>query len=155
MERVTILDWDKFLNTVIDLWERFYLQWILEGDRIQIVYYENLRNKNLKSTLVDIGKYLDFGIDEERLKCVKNHDEGYFHREKTCFDMDTKPKDSTSDFVYSNRQISLINSAIQRVNEAIKRRGFNSFHMQSYMGTNFKLNYCKPLNYCKQAKLLF
>ena len=118
------------------------MQWILEGDRIQIVYHETLTKQNLKSTLVDLGQYLSFTIDEERLNCVIKHREGYYRRKKACFDINTKPKNSTSDFVYSNKQITLINSAIQRVNEAIKNRKFKSSHMHSYMSTNFKLNYC-------------
>ena len=79
------------------------------------------------------------------MNCAIKHSEGYFHRNKACFDMNTKPNDRTWDSVYSNKQTTLINSAIQRVNEAIKKREYDSSHMNSYMDTKLNLNYCKVI----------
>ena len=136
-------DWDNFVLSSIQLWKNYYLNWIGEGNQILIVYYDDLKSpEKLKASLKNIITFMNFTIDEERLDCVLKHPEGVFHRKESCYDRNTKPKNIQTDFIYSNQQISLINSAIKQVNKAMRNRGLKSSHLPSYENTNVKLKYC-------------
>ena len=131
--------WNQFIYTSIQLWKNFYIQWIKEGDRIIVIYYEELKSEKLKEHLIRLARFMNFTIDEERLSCVLKYPVGKFRRKDTCFDPTTKPKDSTDDQVYLDEHVILINSAIQKVSDVIKQRKFDSSIIDMYMNSNFKI----------------
>merc|ERR1711860_319817 len=95
--------WEKFVHIKIRSWKNFYLDWLehTPKDRIHVVIYERLKagGQSLETTLRDASEFLlregglqvsgDTKIDEGRMKCVLEHGEGVFHRNK---DSTKKPK---------------------------------------------------------------
>ena len=141
---IFISDWNTFVRTSIQSWKDFYLKWIMKGEDILIIYYEDLKDPvKLKYNLINIGNFLEktnkMQIDTERLKCVLNHPDGKFRRKTPCF---TKPKNINTSFIYSNHQKVFINKAIKQVNEEIRKRGIEYPALPSYEDTNIKLTYC-------------
>ena len=118
------------------------MQWIKEGNRINIVYYEELKSEKLKEKLIELANFMNFQIDKERLSCVLRYPVGKFRRKDTCFDPTTKPKDNSDDHVYLDEHVIMINSAIRRGSYVIKQRNLDSSIIAMYENSNFRLEYC-------------
>ena len=124
------------------MWENFYLEWLTKGQNILVVYYEDLvKTDSLMPTIRKMMTFMNFTIDEDRLNCVSKHGEkGSFYQAVKC--VRKRPSDENIDYIYSKKHIKWINSAIRKVNRAIKDRGFDDTHLRTYENTNVKLNYC-------------
>ena len=140
--------------STIQLWENLYLQWINLGERILLVQYENLSSDLRSKTLKDICNFLDFNLNEERLKCVLGHTKvtkrrSVFRRKRKCFNdkMTTNSgkrnmNQSTSDNIFTKSHRIWINSAIRNVHQSLFRRGLVSSSITEYKDTIIKLNDC-------------
>ena len=75
-------DWDKFVRITIQLWEQFYVQWLLEGKDVKMVYYEKLGTDQLESTLKKMASFMNHTIEKDRFKCFVKHLNEYQHKKK-------------------------------------------------------------------------
>ena len=108
-----------------------------------IIYYEDLTKKdNLIPTLEKIVKFMNFTVQKERLDCVSKYRKGKFYQNGKCIPKTQKQDCDEDGFIYSKKHVRWINSAIRKVNKAIKQRGFDNSHLQSYENINVKLPYC-------------
>ena len=108
-----------------------------------VIYYEDLIKKdNLKSSILQIVNFMNFTIQKERLSCVSKHRKGRFYDNQKCIPRAQKEICDSIEFIYSNKQMKSINSAIRKVRKAIKKRGLNDSQLRSYEDTNIKLTYC-------------
>ena len=101
-----------------------------------------MKSEKLRTHLIDLANFINFTIDEERLRCVLKHPLGKFRRIETCFDPTTNSKHSADHHVYLDDHVILINTAIQRVSEIIKERNFDSSIIDKYKNSNFRIEYC-------------
>ena len=124
------------------MWENFYLEWLTKGQNILVVYYEDLvKTDSLMPTIRKMMTFMNFTIDEDRLNCVSKFGvKGNFYQAVRC--VRKRPNDENVDYIYSKKHVKWINSAIRKVNRAIKDRGFDDTHLRTYENTNVKLNYC-------------
>ncbi|XP_054749194.2 sialate:O-sulfotransferase 1-like [Lytechinus pictus] len=72
-------EWEEFVEEESSHWERMMRNCLKDSLRTMVVFYENLQ-ANLEMELAHIHRFLRVPIDIERLKCVKGHSEGKFHR---------------------------------------------------------------------------
>ena len=108
-----------------------------------IIYYEELTKKdNLETSILQITNFMNFTIQKERLSCVSKHRKGKFYQNQKCIPRAQKEICDRIEFIYSNKQIKFINSAIRKVRKAIRKRGLDDSHMRTYKDTNIKLTYC-------------
>ena len=140
------LDWDNFVNISIQLWEQFYLEWLTNGENIMIIYYEDIiREDNLIPTIKKVTEFMNFTVQKERLDCVSKHRKGKFYQSAKCIPKTQKEAGEKDDFVYLKKHVKWINSAIRKVNKAIKNRGFDDSHLRTYENNNVKLTYCSKI----------
>ena len=150
------LDWNDFVLFKIHRWKEFYVKWLKEGRKVMVVVYENLTNNDmLRHHLYDILDFMNFKVDLSRIECTIKHSEGKFHRNHhTCIkkkvtdrgneDYSTyyeKNNDITND-IFTNDHKLVINMAIDTVNEALVKRGFNPLPIDDYKNTKIKLKIC-------------
>lgn len=108
-----------------------------------VIYYEDLTKKdNLETYILQIANFMNFTIQKERLTCVLKHRKGKFYQNQKCIPRAEKEICDRMEFIYSNKQMKWINSAINKVRKAIRKRGLDDSHLQSYKDTNIKLTYC-------------
>ena len=118
-------------------------EWLENGKHIVIIYYEELIQKdNLIPTLEKIVGFMNFKVPKERLSCVVKHQNGKFIQNGKCITKTQKRACEEDDFIYSKKHVRWINSAIRKVNKAIRNRGFDHSQLQAYENTNLKLPYC-------------
>ena len=135
-------------------WEEFYVKWLKEGRQVMVVVYENLTKDMLRHHLYDILDFMNFKVDLRRIECTIKHSEGKFHRNQTCImkkvgdrgnedysTSDEKNNDITND-IFTNEHKLVINMAIDTVNEALVKRGFNPLPIDDYKNTKIKLKIC-------------
>ena len=78
-----------------------------------IIYYEELTKKdNLETSILQIANFMNFTIQKERLSCVSKHRKGKFYQNQKCIPRAQKELRDSIEFIYSNKQTKLINSAI-------------------------------------------
>ena len=137
-----LLDWDNFVRITIQSWEEFYLDWLIEGKDIMMVYYEKLKIDQLDSTLMDIASFLNHTIENKRLDCFIKHSRDFERVENCIVTSEKERRNFKNKYIYSKKHITWINSAIRAVSIEAKTRGFDSVHLLSYQNTNLKLKYC-------------
>ena len=123
---------------------------INKGNRILIVHYENLtNNRALKQALKDVCSFLEFGFDEDRFKCIAMHPFENFKRTNSCMKniaSAVKAKEVISKLhkqknIFKGKHNIWINSAIDKVNNAARRRG-NLSIIHDYKNTVVHFNVC-------------
>ena len=145
-----ILDWDRFVFYTIQLWEEFYIQWIVKGKNILIIRYENLNHKgSLNRILREVCNFLDFPVNKNRLKCALKNEFNRFRRKKQCLKVSDSPSHgfineqlNNSD-IFSQKHKLWINAAIRNVNTAICNRKMKDKSILSYTNAKVKFNICK------------
>ena len=104
---------------------------INKGNRILIVHYENLtNNRALKQALKDVCSFLEFGFDEDRFKCMARHPFENFKRTNSCMKNIASAVKVKENIFKQHKQKNIfkakhnvwINSAIDKVNDAARRR---------------------------------
>ena len=137
-------DWNNFLHISIQLWEKFYIDWLSSGKNILVVFYEDLLKEDIFiPTIERMVRFMNFTIDKERLNCVSKHRKGKFFQGAKCIGKRRIQDNETfNGYIYSKKHIRWINSAIRKVKKAMEDRGLRGTHMDTYENTNIKLNYC-------------
>ena len=87
-------------------------------------------------------QFMNFTVDNDRLNCVSKHRKGTFYQAAKCVGKSQTQGIENIDYIYSNKLIRWINSAIRKVQNAMKDRGLDGSHMHSYVNTKVKLKYC-------------
>ena len=118
------------------------MEWLINGNHILVIYYEELTEGNLKPALEKIIQFMNFTTHKERLDCVSKHRKGNFYQHAKCIPNAKKDDQQNNKYVYSAKHVRWVNSAIRRVNNEIKRRGFDDSYLNSYENNNFPLTYC-------------
>merc|ERR1719422_1845155 len=104
-----------------------------------MVYYEQLVTHQIESTLKKMASFMNHKIEKDRFKCFVKHLNEYQHKKK-CIGHSIKEERKFENInIYSRKHTIWINSAIQTVSKAAKKRGFHSSHLLSYLNTNIKL----------------
>ena len=113
-----------------------------------IIYYEKLKTDQLNSTLLDIALFVNQTIENKRLECLTKHSKANFSSRSKCLPRPEKGQKSIeSEYIYSEKQLAQINSAIKRVmKKALYKKGFDYLHFMSYIDNNLKINYCPFCN---------
>ena len=134
MSMFFLTDWDRFVHASIQLWEDLYLNWLVKSSNILLIHYEDLKDAHFrKETLQEIGNFLGFEVNNERLECVLSHPYTKFQRKKKkCLGdkrlernktnpMTFKDKDRhrTTKEIFETKHKIWINSAIQSVYTAL------------------------------------
>ena len=118
------------------MWEELYLTLLANKSNILIIYYEDLKDTLLReNTLKDIGRFLNFKIDDKRLECVLKHPYSKFKRKKKFCDRNKEKtknigidsdsfdeSDSISRQIFEPRHKTLINKAIEKVHNTLVKR---------------------------------
>ena len=147
-------DWNDFVLLKIHQWEELYVKWLKEGRNVMVIIYENITNNMLRNHLYDILDFLNLKVDLSRIECTIKHSEGEFHRKETCIKgkipdrrnedysiLYEKNNDITNE-IFTNDHKLKINLAIDTVNEALIKRGFNPLPIDEYKNTKIKLKIC-------------
>ena len=134
MSMFFLTDWDRFVHASIQLWEDLYLNWLVKSSNILLIHYEDLKDAHFRrETLQEIGNFLGFEVNNERLECVLSHPYTKFQRKKKkCLGdkrlernktnpMTFKDKDRhrTTKEIFETKHKIWINSAIQSVYTAL------------------------------------
>ena len=123
---------------------------INKGNHILIVHYEALtNNRALKQVLKDVCNFLEFGFDEDRFKCMERHPFENFKRTNSCMkNITSAVKVKEVNFkihkqknIFKAKHNVWINSAIDKVNNAARRRG-NLSISPDYKNTVVEFNVC-------------
>ena len=123
---------------------------INKGNHILIVHYETLtNNRALKQVLKDVCNFLEFGFDEDRFKCMERHPFENFKRTNSCMkNITSAVKVKAVNFkihkqknIFKAKHNVWINSAIDKVNNAARRRG-NLSISPDYKNTVVEFNVC-------------
>ena len=140
---MSYLDWENFVRISIQLWEQFYVEWLTNGQNILVVFYEDFtKENNLIPTIERMMKFMNFTIDTDRLNCVSKHRKGTFYQGAKCIRKNQEQGIENIEYIYSKKLTRWINSAIRKVQKAIKDRGLDGTHMHTYENANVKLKYC-------------
>ena len=125
------------------------MQWIVNGKNILIIRYEDLNNKgSLNGILRNVCNFLDFPVDENRLKCALKNDFNRYRRKKQCLQVSDIPSHGFSNEQLNNSDIFTqqhkiwINAAIRSVNTAICNRKKTEDSILSYANAEVKFNIC-------------
>ena len=71
------------MHASIQLWEDLYLNWLVKSSNILLIHYEDLKDAHFRrETLQEIGNFLGFEVNNERLECVLSHPYTKFQRKK-------------------------------------------------------------------------
>ena len=146
-------DWDSFVHSSIQLWEKFYIKWIKHGKDLSFVYFDDLASGLTENTLKKIMKKYNIRFDENRLKCVLKHKEDIFKLETSFINknfLDVKTRnfkistdcDSNETYtfnIYTRPQMLWINSAIRNVKIELRKRGYDSLHLSNYENGNIRV----------------
>ena len=97
---------------------------------------------------------MNFTTDLNRIECTLKYYEGHFHRKDICYsnnvvyqriNLHSKERNQhniiKSD-IFTKSQHLIINAAIDRVNSALVKRGFNQLPLHEYKNTKIKLKIC-------------
>ena len=145
------LGWDSFVQTSIQAWNDFYVQWIRNAKNVLLISYEELRNDQLMNNLKRISKFLNFKVDQKRISCTIKYRQGKFRRNKTCYNIHgVEDKLCPKCFIENNtfnaftkKQTIWINSAIRNVKKEIKSNGINPSLISGYENTKVFIDICK------------
>ena len=122
------------MHASIQLWEDLYLNWLVKSSNILLIHYEDLKDAHFRrETLQEIGNFLGFEVNNERLECVLSHPYTKFQRKKKkCLGdkrlernktnpITFKDKDRyrTTKEIFETKHKIWINSAIQSVYTAL------------------------------------
>ena len=118
------------MHASIQLWEDLYLNWLVKSSNILLIHYEDLKDAHFRrETLQEIGNFLGFEANNERLKCVLRHSYTKFQRKETkCLGnkglernktnlslFEDKDSHITTKEIFETKHKIWINSAINRV----------------------------------------
>ncbi|XP_070548732.1 sialate:O-sulfotransferase 1-like [Ptychodera flava] len=85
-ETVNSQEFEKVINDTMNWWEDVAVKWLLGYTRpLHVVHYEDLV-LDTESQLINIVRFLNMTVSEERLKCVRRNMEGNFHKIRTVGD---------------------------------------------------------------------
>lgn len=107
-------EWPEFVSSYAPWWASHALSWLKFGQKLLVVHYEELQ-KSLIPQLRQIVSFLNVTVDEERLLCAQNNQNGHFKRsgsQRPSFDPFTPDMRST------------IDSFIRDVHQALQSRNF-------------------------------
>ena len=149
-------DWDRFVHSLTQLWEHFYIQWITHVKEILVVYFDDLTSEVTDITLKNAIEFLKLQINEHRLNCVLQHKEDDFKVETAFLNKNTIYPKSTNfratnnclsnelhTFnMYTRTHVVWINSAIRTVKHTLKKRGIDTSRLSNYENGNLKINIC-------------
>ena len=90
-------------------------------------------------------QFMNFTIDNDRLDCVSKHRKGNFYQSAKCVGEPQKQGIENIQYIYSKKLTKWINSAIRKVQNAMKDRGLEGTHMHTYENTKVKLKYCSGM----------
>ena len=126
---------------------------------------ENSSRKSLpdsfEKTLKAIIKFLHFDWDTTRFKCVLNHKNDKFNRKRRCIDndsLDSSPYGSNVSNekqkidIYQKKHITWINSAINKVQLAMKKRNIDLTPLSSYKSSPVKIVFCPKTQFSVQSQ---
>merc|ERR1712183_931456 len=100
----------------------------------------------LNKILRKVCNFLDFPVDENRLKCAIKNDFNGFRRKKQCLKVSDSPSHGfipeklNNSNIFSQKHELRINAAIRNVNTAIGNRKLKEKSILSYTNTNVKFN---------------
>ena len=122
------------MHASIQLWEDLYLNWLVKSSNILLIHYEDLKDAHFRrETLQEIGNFLGFEVNNERLECVLSHPYTKFQRKKKkCLGdkrlernktnpirFKGKDRHRTTKEIFETKHKIWINSAIQSVYTAL------------------------------------
>ena len=122
------------MHASIQLWEDLYLNWLVKSSNILLIHYEDLKDAHFRrETLQEIGNFLGFEVNNERLECVLSHPYTKFQRKKKkCLGdkrlernktnpitFKDKDRHRTTKEIFETKHKIWINSAIQSVYTAL------------------------------------
>ena len=123
-----------------------------EGKNVLVIIYENLKTRKLGKSMKDISKFLNQTMDDHRLECTILHSEGKFHRKAKCItakfhdngnsDYGRSENQTLTDDIFSADNRLRINNAIDNVNKAMIKRGFEFLPLKEYKNTTIQLKIC-------------
>jgi len=121
--------WDQFVRKKTSAWENLYTDWIdLSPSRNMVVHFE-LLGRDLERILREILSFLGLEVDDRRLKCTVDNNEGEFHRKKKISENeDSIPKSDP----FTSEQRAFIKEAISRVDKKLRSRGHSGLPTQDY-----------------------
>ena len=154
------IGWDSFIHSSIQLWEEFYIQWIVRGTNKLVVYYDSLVSDSLENTLKTIAKFLHFQWNEHRFGCIQKHN-GNPQSNPNCLSKGllnitskqfisyatncwTATENCTFN-IYAKKHIIWINSAIRNVQRAIEIHGLDPSIMSKYKNKNVLVSVCSGI----------
>ena len=156
------LGWDNFVNMHIYLWEKFYTQWVEDGNELLLIYYEHVGSEKMAETLRNVSNYLKISLEEGRLACILKHPFEKFRRKGSClqdnvlnppkrFNLYTYEYVARNKFglaprhtkrAYTKQHMLKINSAIRRLKASMIKRGFDTDMISTYENTDVKITTC-------------
>ena len=122
------------MHASIQLWEDLYLNWLVKSSNILLIHCEDLKDPHFRrETLQEIGNFLGFEVNNERLECVLSHPYTKFQRKKKkCLGdkrlernktnpitFKDKDRHRTTKEIFETKHKIWINSAIQSVYTAL------------------------------------
>ena len=110
------------------------------GRRIIVIHYENLYTTELlKQTMKDVCKFLDFEFNDERFNCILKNPYDRFKRNNHCLKplMSLNPSE-----VFHAKHRVLLDTAIDKIHNAMSSRGIMSNNIVKYKNTTIKLDIC-------------
>ena len=146
------------------MWEDLYLNWLVKSSNILLIHYEDLKHAHFRrETLQEIGNFLGFEANNERLKCVLRHSYTKFQRKETkCLGtnglernktnlslFEDKDSHRTTIEIFETKHKIWINSAINRVYIALVMKfGLRSkdSRLLKYKNSIVKVHICQRYN---------
>ena len=102
-----------------------------------------------EKTLIDICAFLNFELNDARLKCVLGYEDDRFRRMKKCLqhkltenDLNSKKGSALARNIFTDHHRIWINSAIRKINRAIETRGLTNQGITDYENTPIQLAIC-------------
>ncbi|XP_043208849.1 WSC domain-containing protein 1-like isoform X2 [Amphibalanus amphitrite] len=115
--------WRTFVMKQVFEWSAHVQKWTEPGNRVLVVHYEHLKSDPV-GQLRRMLKFLNWPIDEERLKCVQEDADGVAHRHPPHFPADVEP------FPDDVREI--VEHGVGYVNQLLRRRGHPPLPLDRY-----------------------
>ena len=152
-------DWDRFVHSIIQHWEYFYIRWITNAKNILVIYFDDLTSGLTENALKKAIQFLNFQVHEHRLNCVLQHREDNF-KEETAFLNRNVLEPRYTNFratntcisnelhtfnMYTKTHVVWINSAIRNIKHELKKRGFDASRLSDYENSNLKINICPEI----------
>ena len=72
----------EFVFNAVSRWCELIEDWVNWATKLKIVFFEDLSTNPIEETR-QILYHLNIPVDESRLRCLSQHQEGQFHRRKT------------------------------------------------------------------------